>query len=149
MPPTRTRNWFAWTDQDADMPAQKCLASPHKGKGKGEASVKNAVAEALDDTNAEASVLSGRYWGNGTLAAAPEASVPVEVYKRRNMKLSGENEHGGIFLLEGKLVDSILQTSCHAARNNSKKTTQIVRDLFGTTDEDEMNYAETELFRVD
>ena len=37
------------------------VASPHQGKGKGKASVKNlnALAEALDYTNAEASVLYG------------------------------------------------------------------------------------------
>ena len=50
--------------------------------------------------------------------------------------------------LEGKLVDRILRTSGHAARDHCEKIAQIVKDLFGTTDEPAMNHVKKELFRL-
>ena len=46
--------------------------------------------------------------------------------------------------LKGKLVDCILRTSGHAARDHREKIVQIVKDLFGTTDEPAMNYVKKE-----
>ena len=52
--------------------------------------------------------------------------------------------------LKCKLVDSILRTYGHAARDHREKIAHIVKDLFGTTtDEPAMNYVKNELFRVD